>query len=341
MISETKLDNSFPKSEFLLPGYTEPYRIDRNCHGGGIFLYIRCDIPSKEILNSRLPSPSEGFSVEINLRKKKWLISCSYIPNKTLIQNHLSEISKVLDMCSSKYENFLLIGDFNSEPNESHMEDFCLNYNLSNLIKEPTCFKSMENPTSFQHSMAIETGLSDCHKMTVTVMKSRYEKPKPKIISYRRYKNFSNDAFRENLIEQIDIQNFQHMTLDTLKQLFLNILEKFAPVKHKYVRANQSPFMNKALNKLVMDRSRLKNRYFKNRTPENRLAYTKIRNLCVSTFRKQKKAFFTNLDTKSVTDNKLFWKVIKPSFLDKAPKNECITLVENEEIVRVERFVRF
>ena len=45
------------------------------------------------------------------------------------------------------------------------------------------------------------------------------------------------------------------MTLDTLKQLFLNILEKFAPVKHKYVRANQTPFMNKALNKLVMDRS--------------------------------------------------------------------------------------
>ena len=160
-----------------------------------------------------------------------------------------------------------------------------------------------------------------------------------KIISYRRYKNFSNDAFRENLIEQIDIQNFQHMILDTLKQLFLNILEKFAPIKHKYVRANQTPFMNKALNKLVMDRSRLKNRYFKNRTPENRLAYTKIRNLCVSTFRKQKKAFFTNLDTKSVTDNKLFWKVIKPSFSDKAPKNECITLVENEEIVRDEKKV--
>ena len=97
--------------------------------------------------------------------------------------------------------------------------------------------------------------------------------------------------------------------------------------------------MNKALNKLVMDRSRLKNRYFKNRTPENRLAYTKIRNLCVSTFRKQKKAFFANLDTKSVTDNKLFWKVIKPSFSDKVPKNECITLVENEEIVRDEKKV--
>ena len=38
-----------------------------------------------------------------------------------------------------------------------------------------------------------------------------------------------------------------------------------------------------------------------------------------------------------MTDNKLFWKVIKPSFSDKAPKNECIILVENEEIVRDEK----
>ena len=47
MISSTKLDSSFPKSEFIIPGYTEPYRFDRNRHGGGILLYIRSDIPSK------------------------------------------------------------------------------------------------------------------------------------------------------------------------------------------------------------------------------------------------------------------------------------------------------
>ena len=69
-------------------------------------------------------------------------------------------------------------------------------------------------------------------------MKLHYEKPKPKIIFYKRYKYFSNDAFRENLIEQIDNKNFQDMTLDTLKQLFSNILEKLAPVKRIYVRAH-------------------------------------------------------------------------------------------------------
>ena len=344
MISETKLDNSFPKREFIIPGFTEPYRIDRNCHGGGILLYIRSDIPSKEIPNSRLLSPSEGFFVEINLRKRKWLISCSYIPNKSLIQNHLLEISNKLDSCSSRYEKLFLMGDFNSEPHDLHMEDFCLNYNLSNLIKEPTCFKNPENPScidlmltnfpkGFQNSMAIETGLSDFHKMIVTVMKSHYKKQKPKIICYRKYTNYSTDLFREELLNNISKENFQNMTLNAFKTIFMVLLDKFARMKHKYIRANQAPFMNKTLNKSVMNRSRLKNRYLKNRTPENWLAYKKQRNSCVSLFRKEKKAFYYHLDTKSVTDNKMFWKVIKPSFSDKAISNENITLVENNEIV--------
>ena len=47
MISETKLDNSFPEGQFLIEGYSKPYRIDSNCQGGGIILYVRADIPSK------------------------------------------------------------------------------------------------------------------------------------------------------------------------------------------------------------------------------------------------------------------------------------------------------
>ena len=47
MISETKLDSSFPEGQFLIEGYSKPHRIDHNCHGGGIMLYVRADIPSK------------------------------------------------------------------------------------------------------------------------------------------------------------------------------------------------------------------------------------------------------------------------------------------------------
>ena len=60
----------------------------------------------------------EGLFVEINLRKKKWLLCCSYNPKKSLISNHLKEIGNNLDLLSSKYDNYLLMGDFNAEPND-------------------------------------------------------------------------------------------------------------------------------------------------------------------------------------------------------------------------------
>ena len=44
MISETKLDETFPEGQFLMDGFTPPYRMDRNTNGGGIALYIREDI---------------------------------------------------------------------------------------------------------------------------------------------------------------------------------------------------------------------------------------------------------------------------------------------------------
>ena len=68
MVPETKIDSSFPSAQFHLEDYTTPYRLDRNVNSGGILLYIREDIPSK-LLNTDLST--EGFFVEIRLRKKK------------------------------------------------------------------------------------------------------------------------------------------------------------------------------------------------------------------------------------------------------------------------------
>ena len=77
LICETKLDSSFPKAQFHIQGFGEPYRFDRNGKGGGILLYIHDDIPSKPI-ESKMTI--ESLFVEINLRKKQWLLCCSYNP---------------------------------------------------------------------------------------------------------------------------------------------------------------------------------------------------------------------------------------------------------------------
>ena len=80
MISKTKIDEIFPKSQFLINGFSYPFRADQNVHEGGILLYVRENIPTK--LLSIEPIPPECFFVELNLGKRKWLISCSYNPHK-------------------------------------------------------------------------------------------------------------------------------------------------------------------------------------------------------------------------------------------------------------------
>ena len=46
MISETKLDSSFPNAQFYMKSFSEPYKLDRTSKGGGIILYVREDVPS-------------------------------------------------------------------------------------------------------------------------------------------------------------------------------------------------------------------------------------------------------------------------------------------------------
>ena len=142
--------------------------------------------------------PIAALFTELNFRKKKWPLNCSDNPNKNNIANHLQQLRNNLDLYPAKYENIVLIGDFNVSPEESHMETFCESYGLKNLCKVPTCYKNPQNPScidliltnsplSFQSSGVIETGLSDFHKMTVTVMKTTFQKLDPKIIHYRDY----------------------------------------------------------------------------------------------------------------------------------------------------------
>ena len=108
-----------------------------------------------------------------------WLLVGTYNPNKSQISNHLIALEKNI------------FGDFNSEMEEDPLSDFCSIHNLKSLIKVPNCFKSTDNPScidviltnrphSFQNSIALETGLSDFHFLTVTVRKHHLERCRQK-----------------------------------------------------------------------------------------------------------------------------------------------------------------
>ena len=259
------------------------------------------------------------------------------------------QLTPILDHYLCSYDNYLVIGDFNSEPDGEAMKEFCNNYNLTNLIKEPTCFKNPLNPSSidlmltnragrFQDSHTIETGLSDDHKMTVTVLKVFFQKQSPTIIKYKDYKNFNVYIFRNELHDKLSIIG-EDITYELFEMIFIYLLDAHAPMKTKYIRANNAPFMNKVLSKAVMTRSRLRNKYLKCPSNDNKVNYKKQRNYCTSLFRKEKKTFYDNIDITLITDNKKFWRTVKPFFSEKHFSRKKMVLVENENIVSNDREV--
>ena len=201
---------------------------------------------------------------------------------------------------------------------DSSMKIFCSNFNLTSMINKPTCYENADKPTcidliltncpgSFQNSCVIETGLSDFDKMIVTVMKTSYRKIGPRLINYQDYKSFSNEGFRESLLE-----NLNGKLLGNSDQSFSNfintcntVLDKQLPNKKRYVRGNQSPVMNKTLSKAIMLRANLRNKFFKNRSNEKKTNYVKQRNQCVSLLRKTKREYYSNYE-KEICDNKTF-----------------------------------
>ena len=114
---------------------------------------------------------------------------------------------------------------------------------------------------------------------------------------------------------KIDINSAE---LKEFNQIFFKVLEKNAPRKQKDIRANSSSYITKALRKEIMHRSRLRNKFLRERTKESKIAYNKQRNICVSLLRKTKRDYFANLDTKIMKDNRKFWKIVNPLFSEKS-----------------------
>ena len=104
------------------------------------------------------------------------------------------------------------------------------------------------------------------------------------------------------------------MDYSQLQSIFLETLNNITPVKMKIIRYNNNPFMNKALRKAIMTRSRLKNEVNKNSSSKNWNSYKKQINFCLKLLCQTKEKYFSNINVKKASDNKAFWKSVKPFF---------------------------
>ena len=205
---------------------------------------------------------------------------------------------------------------------------FTSTFNLKSLINVPTCFKSSENhscidliltnkPRSFQNSSVLEVGLSDFHLMTLTVLKTNFRKKPPRIVKYRDYKKYSHASFQRDLMARLDGIDLTLISNNDFHFFLMSLVDFHVPLKTKYLRGNDQPFMNKQLRKEHMKRTMLKNRYHKNKTDHNLRAFKIQRNYCVKLLREAKMSHFENLKPSDISNNKTFWKTVKPLLSNK------------------------
>ena len=83
--------------------------------------------------------------------------------------------------------------------------------------------------------------------------------------------------------------------LKHFKETYLSVVSKIAPLKSRFIRANQAPFINKKIQRAVMVRSKLGKKFLKTRSRSDKKAYNNQRNKCVSLLRKKIKAYYLNL----------------------------------------------
>ena len=150
IVTETKLNDSFPKAQFCIDCFSTPYRLNSNRNGGGIMIYVRDDIPSKMLTKHNLPEGIEAAFIELNFHKCKWLLCATY---RAPSQNHnyfFDNIDKGLDVYST-YERVALAGDFNVLVREKLFDIFLYQQELTSINRYSTRYKNPNNPSCIDH----------------------------------------------------------------------------------------------------------------------------------------------------------------------------------------------
>ena len=266
--------SSFPSS---------PFRFDRNKYDGGLLTFVRDGVPVREIRSYKFLPEIEIIVLELIIKKDRWLLLNLYRPPTQSPKFFFNEIEKGLDFYNSKYEKYILIGDLNCEPSDSVIRDFMNINNLSNMVKDPTCFKS-NNPKcidliltngkgSLKSTTTAETGMSHFHTMILTALNGGFAKRSPRIKICQDYKFYNPDSLFHDIVTKVLPRLPHKLDYSSFEEPITSILEKYIPIKKKYLRANDGAFMAKELRKAIMHRSKLRNRYNKKQTVDNFNAY--------------------------------------------------------------------
>ena len=194
-------------------------------------------------------------------------------------------------------------------------DTFLYQHELTSINRYPTCYKNPNNPSCIDHILTnspkrffetetVFTGLSDFHKLVLSVFKLPFSKAK----TYRKFGDFKEDNLNRDLQNRLSAETVEEYA--PFEKVFLDVLNKHGPLKKKVVRANHAPYITKTLRKAIMKRSYLEKVYFKKKTPDSLIKFKKQKNYYSRLYKKEQKKYFESLNPRMIKDNKSFWKNI-------------------------------
>ena len=127
VLTESKIESSFPNAQFRIDGFFPPFRLKQNRFGGAVLTYIREDILYKQLTKHILPDYIEGIFAEINLRITNWLLFGGYRPPRKQAEYFLKHVNYALDTYRQICDKFLLAGDFSIDETDPIMSEFLFN----------------------------------------------------------------------------------------------------------------------------------------------------------------------------------------------------------------------
>ena len=167
------------------------------------------------------PKYSKCLCSELTFTNKKWICFSIYRPPESInLSTFFEELTTSLSNAVLEYENLLIMGDFNigmksKSSGYDKLDEFCELFNHRNLIKSETCFTKNYKSLIDLFLTNTPTGLSDYHK-PIKTFKIHFSRLRPKVLSYRNYKNFNESKFLNDLSKTIvtfDNEVMMHLLL--------------------------------------------------------------------------------------------------------------------------------
>ena len=349
-LSETKLDGSFSSAQYNVPDYTM-HRNDRNARGGGLMLYVKSSVPHRlrRDISCDANSAVESMVVEIKLKCEKIFIILIYKPPNVNNDTFITQLGLMIDQCYVECKSVFIMGDVNINFKclPDSISSFMTQHDLKNVVKGPTCFKNIDNPSLIDviltntpgriaSHLNVSIGVSDFHNFICAATRLHAPSNVKRRIIYRSYKHFDENNFNADLrvvpFHVCDVFDDMDDVMWSYHYLLNEVVDAHAPMKTKFLKRPQLPYMNGLLRKAINVKSMLKRKFVRCNNKANWNKYKHQRNLVTSLKRQSIKEYF-NLRCNKQPNSKEFWKTIGPFMSGSQCSESNISLLEQGKLI--------